>query len=172
MCLEEVSYEPCIKPKTVWRYKYDMNKSTEKGYQDKFFLAIIYRKILEHIFIILTRCFRGPLFFSISRRAFFNGVGVLGADWRRARRDFGVRGWLLDSLGVEVWLGGLDEDGRGWTGVDWDTGIPPRTGVEVRLPSSKDMLGLLRNCEGLKGIVLTGDIFWGVVSRDSLGSWE
>lgn len=48
--------------------------------------------------------------------------------------------------------------------------MPPRTGVEVRLPSSKEMLGLLRNCEGLKGMLLTGVTFWGVVRRDSFCS--
>lgn len=50
----------------------------------------------------------------------------------------------------------------GWTGVDWETGPPPCTnGVEVSVvpPSSKDRFGLLRNCDGLKGMVFTGVTF-------------
>lgn len=133
--------------------------------------------------IIITKCFSGPLFFSISLRAFFSGVGVLGTACSSARRDLGVLGCAPGSQGVEVWLWGswlgANNPRGGWTGVeDCVTGIPPPPktppwmGVEVMVPSSKDRLGLLRNWEGLKGmLVLTGDIFCGVVRRDSLGSW-
>lgn len=64
-------------------------------------------------------------------------------------------------------------DEGGWTGVDWETGPPPCTkGVEVSVvpPSSKDRFGLLRNCEGLNGMVFTGVTFWGVDNSDSLCS--
>ena len=71
---------------------------------------------------------------------------------------------------VEVVLE-VEEAGWWWTGVDWDEGRPARrTGVEVRLWVSKDRLGLLRNCEGLKGRVCTGLTFCGVVRRLSLCS--
>lgn len=66
----------------------------------------------------------------------------------------------------------LEEEEMGcWSGVDWEEGSVPRTGVEVRFVS-KERLGLLRNCEGLKGRLCMGLTFCGVVSRLSPCSCE